>query len=69
MGSGRKSTIKDVPQDTEAIPVDKESDNDAWLDEYDSFQSQITTHDGYICSQWEQKQETLNLFLNRWLAS
>ena len=72
MGSGRESTIEEVTQDTEAIPVDEELDNDTWLDEYDSFQSQIATDDGYIYSQWEQMQETLNVFLNRcegWRAS
>ena len=40
-----------------------ELDDDEWQDEYSSFQSQIATHDMFIRIQWEQKLETLNMFL------
>ena len=43
--------------------VDAESDDDEWQDEYSSLQSQIATHDMFIRIQWEQKLETLTMFL------
>ena len=61
--SGRKPTFEEILQGTEVDPVDTESDDDEWQDEYGSFQSQIATHDMFIHIQWEQKLETLTMFL------
>ena len=44
-------------------PTDMESDDNEWQDEYSSFQSQIVTHDMFICIQWEQKLEMPSTFL------
>ena len=63
MNSGRKPTFEEILWGTDAAPADMESDDNEWQDEYSSFQSQIATHDMFICIQWEQKLETLTTFL------
>ena len=61
--SGHKPTFEEILWGTDIAPADTESDDDEWQDEYSSFQSQIATHDMFICIQWEQKLETLTTFL------
>ena len=61
--SGHKPTFEEILRGTDVVPADAESDDNEWQDEYSSFQSQITTHDMFIRIQWEQKLETLIMFL------
>ena len=63
MSSGCKPTFEEILCGAEVAPADTESDDDEWQDEYSSFQSQIATHNMFICIQWEQKLETLSTFL------
>ena len=61
--SGCKPTFKEILRGAEAAPADTELDGGKWQDKYSSFQSQIATHNMFICIQWEEKTEMLNMFL------